>query len=175
MVVAFGSSPCTFLNNPMSILNIKHEVSDPAFYNPLILDQKKKARRNPNDAKEWLELGRLCEAKIDMIKYFTRENFGIRYFIPLYILSIFVFIWFLSSLDFSIPVFLPLSSRSFALISAIIFGAVVFLFLLFLRYPPSGSRYFRKAIVLDPECADAYMYLGLIALRRYQRRVACQS
>jgi len=43
-----------------------------------------------------------------------------------------------------------------------------------LRYPSSGFRYFRKAIELDPECGDAYMYLGLITLRRYQKRRACR-
>jgi len=53
-------------------------------------------------------------------------------------------------------------------------AAVVFSYLWFLRYPPSGGKYFRKAIDLDPKCADAYMYLGLIALRRYQKRRACR-
>jgi len=47
-------------------------------------------------------------------------------------------------------------------------------FLWLLRYPPSGARYFKKAIKLDPQCSDAYMYLGLIALRRYQKRKACR-
>ncbi len=153
----------------MSIINIKHEVSDPAFYNSLILDQKKKARRNSNNANEWLELGRLYEAKIDIIKYFARGNFGIRYFILLYILSIFVFLF---TLNFSILSSPSFSWRFIALISVLIIGSVGFLWLWLLRHPPSGIRYFKKAIDLDPQCGDAYMYLGLIALRRYQKKRA---
>ncbi len=70
----------------MPILNFKHQVSDPAFYDPLIAAQKKQARRNPNDAAGWLELGRLREAKIVMTQYFAKRNFGLRYFMPLYLL-----------------------------------------------------------------------------------------
>jgi len=43
-----------------------------------------------------------------------------------------------------------------------------------LRYPPSGSKYFRKAISIDPDCGEAYMYMGLIALRRHQKRESCR-
>jgi len=39
---------------------------------------------------------------------------------------------------------------------------------------PSGRKYYKKAIKLDPQCGDAYMYLGLIALRRYQKRNGCR-
>jgi hypothetical protein len=41
-----------------------------------------------------------------------------------------------------------------------------------LRYPPSGVKYFRKVIEMDPHCGEAYMYLGAIAFRRFQDRKA---
>ncbi len=159
----------------MPILNFKHQVSDPAFYDPLIAAQKKQACRNPNDAAGWLDLGRLREAKIDMTQYFAKRNFAIRYFIPLYLLSISGFIWLLFSLNISTPVLPYLSWRFYALIFILLACAVVFSFLCFFRYPPSGGQYFKKAIALDPQCADAYMYFGVIALRRYQKKKACRS
>ena len=41
-----------------------------------------------------------------------------------------------------------------------------------LRYPPSGWKYFNKAVSIDPYSAEAYMHLGLISLRRYRKRTA---
>ncbi len=57
---------------------------------------------------------------------------------------------------------------------AAIFTLILSRWLWLLRYPPSGAKYFKKAIKLDPQCSDAYMYLGMIALRRYQKRTACR-
>jgi len=171
MVVAFGSSPCTYFKHSMSILNIKHEVSDPAFYDPLISEQKKQARRNRNDAREWLKLGHLHEAKIDMIKYLAGRQFAARHFQSIYVITllgiIISFYLFTSRFFFN--------SWQFWLGSVIyLFIVIVFIFNWFVRYPLSGSKYLRKAIALDPKCADAYMYLGLITLRRYQKRKACR-
>jgi len=67
----------------------KYEVSDPAYYDPLIAEQKSRVRQNPNDAKEWLELGRLHEAKIDMIGSFAKHHFAIRYSLPI---NVFLFL-----------------------------------------------------------------------------------
>ncbi len=159
--------PLTF--NPgcrMSILNIKHEVSDPAFYNPLISEQKKQLRRNPNNAKEWLELGRLCEARLEMIKVFAKRNFTIRWLLPITNSCFFAFIVFL----YFNPPLLPQAIK----IPLLCMVALILVNMWFARHPPSGIKYFRKAIALDPKCADAYMYLGLIALRRYQKRRACR-
>jgi len=68
----------------MSIINIKHEVSDPAYYDPLISQQKKYVREFPGDVSQWLELGRLHEAKIDMTNHFARHSFGVRHFVFIY-------------------------------------------------------------------------------------------
>ena len=150
----------------MSIINIKHEVSDPAFYGPLISDRKKKARRNPNDAKEWLELGRLREARLEMINVFAKRKFFIRWLPPLtYLCS------FASIVALYFNHLLPHPVITIPLLCMLALGLV---FIGFVRYPPSGIGYFRKAIDLDPKCGDAYMYLGVIALRRYQKRRACR-
>ncbi len=47
----------------MAMGNSKFEVSDPGFYDTLISDQKKKVSRNPSNAADWIELGRLQDAK----------------------------------------------------------------------------------------------------------------
>lgn len=156
----------------MNSYNIKHEVSDPAFYDPLISEQKKHLRQNPDDTGEMVELGRLFEARIDMIKYFAGRQFVIRYFVPIYILLISGLIWFLHILNSGIAA-LPSLWKFFCQIFILAITGVIFSRLWLIRYPPSGSKYFKKAIALDPECADAYMYLGLIALRRHQKKKAC--
>ena len=138
----------------MSIINIKHEVSDPAFYGPLISDRKKKARRNPNDAKEWLELGRLREARLEMINVFAKRKFYIRWLPPLTCLCFFALI---AVLYFNPP---PLHPGIIG--AAVSICALGLVFIGFVRYPRSGIKYFRKAIALDPKCGDAYMYLGVI-------------
>jgi len=147
----------------------KFEVSDPVFYDALIAKQRKRVRKHPRESKEWLELGRLCEAKIDMIQYAARRQFVIRYFLPIFALS---FLGITISFHFFV-LKLPLSPWQLILNSVIyIFVLIAFVCLWYLRYPPSGSKYFRKAINIDPTCGDAYMYLGLIALRRFKKRKA---
>ena len=64
----------------------KYEVSDPAFYDPLISRQKKQACRNSNDAMEWVKLSCLCESKLDMMNCFAKRNLLIRYFLPVMVL-----------------------------------------------------------------------------------------
>lgn len=54
----------------------QYEVSDPEYYVPLITEQKKKAQKKPSDARHWLEIGRLHEARIDMIKHMAVAIFG---------------------------------------------------------------------------------------------------
>jgi hypothetical protein len=122
----------------MSIINIKHEVSDPAFYGPLISDQEKKAQRNPNNAKEWLEPGRLCEARLEMINVFAKRQFFIRWLPPLAFLCFFALI---AVLYFNAP---PLHPGIVA--AAVSICALGLVFIRFVRYPRSGIKYFRKAI-----------------------------
>ncbi len=146
----------------------KYKVSDPVFYDSLIAEQKKCVRQHSQNVGEWLELGRLCEAKIDMTNYFARRNFWLRYFPQIILLIVFaatIFLYFnspfmLMSWKFVLPACIIITCFS-------IWGYL-------LRYPLSGRKYFKKAIQLDPQCGNAYMYLGLIALRRYQKRRACR-
>ncbi len=145
----------------------KYEVSDPAFYDSLINEQKKRVRQHSQDSGEWLELGRLCEAKIDMIQCFTKRQFVTRCFLPFFAL---VFLGVVVSYRFFAPQIM-VNSWLFVLY---LFAVPALIHLWFLRYPPSGSKYFKKVIKLDPQCGDAYMYLGLIALRRYQKRNGCR-
>jgi len=156
----------------MSIINIKYEVSDPAYYDPLIAQQKKRVREAPGDVSQWLELGRLHEAKIDMTNCFARHSFGIRYFVFIYA---FFFLMLIIFSIHAIPGLLHLSSSqmAFSLIWVVIL-TLFFPYLWSLRYPPSGSKYFKKALSIDPECGEAYMYLGLIALRRHQKQEGCR-
>lgn len=147
----------------------KHEVSDPAYYDPLIAKQKEWIRQNPKDAQAWLELGRLRETKIDMINHFAKRQLAIRFFVPMYVVLI--------------PLATVVSTTSIQRHTSSLWGVAMFSLLIVmtalsawlwsLRYPKSGSKYFKKAIDLDPDCGEAYMYLGLIALRRRQKRKAC--
>jgi len=150
---------------------IKHAVSDPAFYGSLIAEQKKRIREHSQNAEQWLELGRLYEARIDMTNNFADKSLAIRCFLFAYaLLTIFsaCIVYFV----FSNPNLTP-SSFIISMLTAI-FVIVILRWLWLLRYPPSGSKYFKKAVQLDPQCGDAYMYLGLIAIRRYQKRNGCR-
>ncbi len=149
----------------------KYEVSDPAFYDSLIAEQKKRVRQHFQDAEKWLELGRLRESKIEMTNNFARRQFFIRYFLLIFVLCL---LGLIVSYHFIVSQF-PNNLWVSGLISAVyLFATLVLIQLWFLRYPPSGSKYFKKTIQLEPQCGDAYMYLGLIALRRYQKRKACR-
>jgi hypothetical protein len=150
----------------------KYEVSDPAYYDPLIANQKKRVRNSPGDVDQWLELGRLHEAKLGMTNNFARNSFGFRYF--LYIYALF-FLLFIAMSIHVIPAFYNISSSQMV-VQSIGIGLVILLFpyLWSLRYPPSGSKYFRKVVSIDRGCGEAYMHLGLIALRRWRKREGCE-
>ncbi len=150
----------------MSLINIKHEVSDPAFYNPLISEQIKKAHQNPDNAEEWLDLGRLYEARLEMTRSFAKKDFSIRWLPHICNFSF-----------FGIIVILYFTSRLLnpvIVISLLSMTTIILVYLWFNIHPPSGIRYFKKAIALNPKLGEAYVYLGLIALRRYQKRKACR-
>jgi len=96
-----------------------------------------------------------------MIKCFTEKSLAIRW-IPTA-----TFVLFLTtSLGLLIihPFFFNSLTRLLHIPAFILFG-IITICMARLRYPHSGSRYFRKALALDSECADAYEQLGLIALR----------
>ncbi|MCP3872040.1 MAG: tetratricopeptide repeat protein, partial [Desulfobacteraceae bacterium] len=150
--------------------NKKYEVSDPAFYTPLITKQKKHLRLNSTEADEWVRLGALCESKLKMTNDFAKKFLAIRYSLIIFVTLGLLFFITVTNL-FPDPTII--SNKVFFLILAAKISLVLwFPFLWNLRYPPSGAKYFKKALKLDPECADAYMGLGFIALRRYQKKRA---
>ncbi len=150
--------------------NEKYEVSDPAFYAPLIAKQKKYLRLNSNDAGEWVRLGSLCESKLKMTNDFAERFPAIRYSLIIFVTLGLLFFIIVSNL-FPDPTIISDKVFFLILISKLLL-VLWFPFLWTLRYPPSGAKYFKKAHKLDPKCADAYMGLGFIALRRYQKKRA---
>ena len=149
----------------------KYEVADPAFYGSLITEQKKCVREHSRNAEHWLELGRLYESRINMTNDFAKRSRGIRFFVPMYTVLV-IFTACIGYFMFNNPNLTPF--LFIVLVLTAIFAAVMLRWIWLMRYPASGARYFKKAIKLDPQCSDAYMYLGLIALRRYQKRTACR-
>jgi len=150
----------------------KHPVSDPAHYDSLISDQIKRARQDPENAEEWLKSGRLCEARIEMIRNYARRVPAARYFALIYLalilLSIVITTRFFPNLVlFPVPYIVSLTICT-------IFLVFMLVRLWFLRYPPSGRKYFKKAVRIDPYCAEGHMQLGLIALRKHQKRRGCR-
>ncbi len=113
-----------------------YAVSDPAFYDPLIAEQKERAGKRPGDAKEWLELGRLCEEKIDMIQYVAKRQFILRHFLLFFLLmtaGLFLSFHFLA-------VKLPTNSIFFFVnCMGIFIVSVALAHLWFLRYPMVNS------------------------------------
>jgi tetratricopeptide (TPR) repeat protein len=156
----------------MGTLNKEYEISDPSYYDPLIARQKKIVSKRPFDPGEWLELGRLHEAKIDMTNYVARNSFGIRYFMLIYFLTFIIGAAFYIFIFSKTPYFPLITIIILSTVPIILLVATVQLWLL--RYPRSGKKYFKKAISFDPECGEAYMHLGHIALRSYQKRKACR-
>ncbi|MCP4021294.1 MAG: hypothetical protein GY729_05585 [Desulfobacteraceae bacterium] len=144
----------------------KYEVSDPGFYGSLIRDQEKRVRNNKNSPDELLELGRLFEARASMTKEFVNKRFFFRY-------SFFITVG-LSISAYIISIAFLTQGSFFWILNAIIFIFIVLtlIFMWSVRYPPSGKRHFKKVLSMDPSNADAYLYLGLIALRRYQKKKA---
>lgn len=157
----------------MAISNINHNVLEPAIYDTAIKEQWKPVRKHPKDAGQWLELGRLYEAKIETTHSLAGRSFAIRYFIPLYLLLV-SFVVAFGAYIFSI-LFPFLSTAYLTFVSLfMIVTSIVMGWMWSLRYPPSGCKYFKKAVCIDPNCGEAYMFLGRIALRRRQKRIACQ-
>jgi len=155
-------------NNSMAVKNI----ADPCYYDLLIADRKRRVRAHPDDAGEWLEFGRIHEAKIDFTNSLAKRNFFVRYFPLLYSLIISVAIVLLI---LGISILPSLSSPRIVVMSILTsFLLIFFRYLWSLRYPSSGRKYFKKAIALDPDCGEAYLHLGLIALRRHQKGKACR-
>ncbi len=150
----------------MTFATTKFEVSDPAFYNALISDQKKEVRRDAKNAAKWLELGRLQEAKVEMTKCFAEKSLLIR---RLPVMTFVLFFMTSASLYLNPPPLFRTLSWEITL-PAFLLVIVFLIYMMFVRYPRSGSRYFRKVLSLDPGCADAYIYLGFIALRRHQKK-----
>ena len=107
-----------------------------------------------------------------MIRNYARRIPAARYFALIYLalilLSIVITTRFFPNLVlFPVPYIV-------SLIICTIFLVFMLVRLWFLRYPPSGKKYFKKAVTLDPYCAEGYMQLGLIALRRHQKRRGCR-
>lgn len=163
---------CSDLQHMPIPIGIRCDLSDPLFYDPVIAHQKTYLRKHPRDSKAWLKLGRLCEAKIELINHLGENSFIIRNCFPLYILFLCLPIVVLMPNILELP-FPPLVSV--ALITAVtVMTMASCTWMWLLRYPRSGKKYFEKVIRIDPDFGEAYMYLGLIAFRRFQARKACR-
>jgi len=157
----------------MAISKKEYAGTDPGSYDTAIKDQRRYVRKRPQDAGQWLDLGNLHEAKIDLTNSLARHNPIIRHFNAIYVLTISLVIamgYYIFSSPF--PYLSPAHSIFVAVI--IIPTTMIIGWTWSLRYPPSGWKYFKKVVSLDPHCEDAYIHLGLIALRRNQKHVACR-
>lgn len=144
----------------------KKEFSDPSHFYPLIIRQKKLLRHNRNDPREWVKLGCLYEEKLSMVHQIARSNFLVRYCVIITILAISLFaIFFLPDKIEHLLIHPPIF-----LIAALAVIILILILMFFTRYPRSGRRFFIKAISLEADCGEAYMYLGFIALRRFQKK-----
>ena len=155
----------------MSIQNQKHEVPDPGYYDSLISKQKKLLKTSHDDVEQWLELGRLYEAKIDLTNRIVKKSVFIRLCLPICALCFLIFLAFIAYIFPSI-LLLEQSKKAFYLAGSVI--PILFLaYVWYLRYPPSGKKYFKKVLSIDPECWEACMHLGLMALRNRKKRLGC--
>ena len=156
----------------MSIQNQKHEVPDPGYYDSLISKQKKLLKTSHDDVEQWLELGRLYEAKIDLTNRIVKKSVFIRLCLPICALCFLIFLAFIAYIFPSI-LLLEQSKKAFYLAGSVI--PILFLaYVWYLRYPPSGKKYFKKVLSIDPECWEACMHLGLIALRKRKKQQGCR-
>ena len=146
----------------MAIGNLKFDMPDPGYFDELISDQKKQLGRDLDDAAKWIELGRLQESKAEMTRRFAKKSLLIRWIPFCTYLVLFFFIYQYIKYPNILPLMILLPTFAFSFIVTIIMTLT--------RYPRSGRRYFQKALSLDPSNVDAYIYLGLIALRRYQKK-----
>lgn len=145
----------------------KYEVTNPGFYDQLISDQKRQVCKNKADPDAWIELGRLFEVRAAYTNEFVNKKFFLQYS---FFITLLLSIGGLFLFNFS---FQHLLTSEFHIIATLLF-AIGMIFMWNIRYPKSGKYYFKKAVSLDPNCGEAYMYLGKIALRKYQKRKACQ-
>lgn len=148
----------------MAIGNLNFEMPDPGYYDDLISDQKKIVDNDFENAAKWVELGRLQESKAQMTSRFAKKSLLIRW-LPIgtylfFIFAVYQHIKYLGTLPLAV------------LLPVLIFALIIIIFMTLTRYPRSGKQYFQKALVLDPSNAEAYMYLGLIALRQHQKKKA---
>ncbi|MCP3872685.1 MAG: hypothetical protein GY699_05945, partial [Desulfobacteraceae bacterium] len=67
----------------MAMGTTNFEFSNPGFYNTLISDQKKKHPKILQNAANWVELGRLQDAKAQLTKRFVQKSLIIR-LLPVY-------------------------------------------------------------------------------------------
>lgn len=144
------------------------EFSDPSQIAPLIGEQKKRVKSDPKNAEEWIKLGELYEERIQCISSIADKSILIRY-CGVFIIGI-ISVFSLVLLYFNFPTF---QNNTPFYIPAMLGLLVIVSFYIFrLRYPRSGERFFRKAIKLDPTAGNAHLNLGLIYLRRFQKRKA---
>jgi len=141
--------------------------SDPSEFNSLITELKKSIHKDPNDPQKWVKLGTFYEERLNLVKHIARYNFVLRHILILTALGIsfLTYIYFQTGL---LQHFFFNHQFPFFSLAAIVI--LIMMLMGFVRYPRSGSRFFRKAIASDPECGEAYMHLGFIALRRFQKR-----
>ncbi|MFH2064291.1 MAG: hypothetical protein ABIK15_03700 [Pseudomonadota bacterium] len=139
----------------MVCANKKFEVSDPAFYDALISNQKKEVYKDAKNAAKWLELGRLQEAKVEMTRCFAEKNLLICW---LPVMTFVLFFITCTGLYLNPSLFFQALSWKIKL-PVFILCTIIFIFMIFARYPCSGSRYFRKVLSLDPNCAEGQRVL----------------
>ncbi len=163
---------CSDLQHMPIPIGIRCDLSDPLFYDPVIADQKTYLRKHPHNPKAWLKLGRLCEARIEIINHLGENSFIIRYCFLLCIFFICLPTVVLMPKILRFPFPTLVSVAIITAVSVMTMASCTWIWLL--RYPQSGKKYFEKVIKIDPDCGEAYMYLGLISFRRFQARKACR-
>ncbi len=151
----------------------EYDFCDPAYYAASIRTQKEVLRTDPADVNALLELGRLYEARLDLTRFISRRRVFVKYYMAFFCaLSGFGMYIFCKNILFN-----PLTAGWMKLFTGaviVLIAAVIGPYVARLRYPPSGKKYFKKASALDSQCGEAYMHLGLIALRRHQKRRGCE-
>jgi hypothetical protein len=140
--------------------------SDPSEFHPLISKLKKSIRNNPLNPEKWVKLGCLYDERKNMVDEIVRHSFILRFcFISIVLITLISLFFFIGSDRYkhffvNSPVILIFVITTTTLTLSLMF---------FTRYPRSGGRFYRKAIALNPNCGEAYMYLGFIALRKFQK------
>jgi len=157
----------------MSFHNKKYPESEPAQYDSIISGQRKRCRKNSRNAEEWLKLGQLFEDRLETFRGPAKRIPLVRFFFPAYLGLFLINAVIVPHLLFRYLFLLPTPDLICLSIYAVLM-IILLVHLWFLRYPPSGLKYFRKAVKIDPHCADAYAQLGRIALRRHQKKRACR-